>query len=109
MYREKFRNLLLSGVLGMVIGVVFITSMESNVQIGEIIMVGLMFAGLPYGWKLSGRVVGGGVVVGHIVIMLFVIAFRFAIALMTGCIAYPVVLIYTVIQMMKENRGEPKV
>lgn len=104
MYREELKRMLLKGLLGFVIGVAIAASMgpESGKAVG-CLMLGLYFAGLPYGWQLSGKVIGGWVV-GSVPIMATALVVRILISLLVGCFAYPIALVYYIIQARKEAR-----
>lgn len=104
MYREELKKMLLKGLLGFVIGVVAAASMgpESGKVVG-CLLLGLYFAGLPYGWQLSGKVIGGWVI-GSVPIMAVAFAVRLIISVLVGCFAYPVALVYYIIQAMREAR-----
>ena len=59
MYQEALKRLIIKGVIGFVM------------------------AGVPYGWELVGRVIGG-FVVGHIAIMIVAFILRAAASMLIG-------------------------
>ena len=103
MYKEELRKLIIKGVIGFAIGFIFTFCTSPDFGFGGACIIGFFFAGLPYGWQLSGKVVGGWIVIGHIVIMLFAFALRLMIAIMTGWIAYPIALVYYIVKARKNT------
>lgn len=104
MYEQELKKLTLMGILGCVIGITLALATNLTTKIGELCLFGFLFAGIPYGWVLSGRLVGGWIVVGNIAIMFIAFALRIAIAVLTGWIAYPVYLIYILVKAHSENK-----
>ena len=105
MYQEQLRKLIMNGILGFVIGFIFAfcRSLDQGIifSIGFSLPVGIFFSCLPYGWQLSGKVIGG-IIIGNPVIMIVAFCLRFIIAMLTGWIAYPIALIYTFIKFRQE-------
>ena len=102
MYKEDLRKLIVKGILGMVIGMVLVWVGMDNANFFIALLMGFFFAGVPYGWQLSSRFLGGMVFGGGLVWMLFAFFIRFLIALVVGWVAYPIVLIYTIVKASQE-------
>jgi len=98
MYKEKLRSLVIKGLLGFALGVIFAFIRSPELGLGFALLIGLLFAGLPYGWQLSGKIVGDLFVIGNIGIMLIAFVLRAMLALITGLIAFPIVLVSTFIK-----------
>lgn len=94
MYKEVLRKLIIKGAIGFIGGFLFAICSSPEMGILGALMIGFLLAGVPYGWELSGRVVGGWMVIGHIAIMAIAFIIRGVIAVLTGWIAYPIALIY---------------
>ena len=102
MYKEQLRSLIIKGILGFIIGVIFAFVRSPELGIGFALLIGLVFAGVPYGWQLSGKITGGLFVVGNIGVMIIAFALRAVLAMITGWIAYPIMLAYTFIKSRRE-------
>lgn len=103
MYKEELKKLIVYGVIGFIIGFIFTFSTSPEMGIKGACIMGIFFAGLPYGWKLSGKVVGGWIVVGNIAIMIITFALRALISMIIGWIAYPIALIYYIIKVKQSS------
>lgn len=100
MYRQKFMKFLLIAMIGALCGALFIDSMGGE---GVDVFLGLLVgAGIPSGWMLSGKVLGG-FLVGSLPIMAVSIMIRVMIAIVVGMIAFPIMLVYYIIQMCREK------
>ena len=106
-YQERLKELLIKGVIGFGIGLfVFFALMGEDVsELGMGLVFALIYSGLPYGWELSGRVIGFSVI-GSIPVMVVFFIFRLAAALFVGVFGYPVVLIYNLVKMLQEKKCE---
>ena len=102
MYKEELRKLILKGIIGFVIGFGFTLTMSPDFGFCGACVIGFFLAGLPYGWTLSSRAVGGWMVIDHIGIMLIAFAIRLMIAIMVGWVAYPVALVYYIVKSRQE-------
>ena len=102
-YKEELKKLIVKGVIGFAIGWLYTMVKSPEIGFFGACLIGLFFSGLPYGWQLSGKVVGGKFVVGHIVIMLLAFALRVMVAMLTGWVAYPVALVYYAVKARKET------
>ena len=98
MYKERLRKLIIKGIIGFAIGFIFALSTSPEFGFFGFCAIGLFMAGLPYGWELSGRIIGGWFVIGHIAIMLIAFMLRFVMAMLVGWIAYPIALVYYIIK-----------
>lgn len=96
-YQEKAGHLLKLGLIGFLIGlaVTFILLLESGSVFGWLFL-GLLFAGIPYGWERTGRFFG--IIAGSIPVMVIVFILRLTAAYIVGLFLYPVVLIYCLIR-----------
>jgi len=103
MYKEELRKLIIKGIIGFAIGFIFAFCTSPDFGFLGSCTIGLFLAGLPYGWQISGKIVGGGMVIGHIGIMLIAFALRLALAIMTGWIAYPIALVYYFVKARNES------
>lgn len=102
-YKEKSKQLLLKGIIGFAIGFLFALFTSPEFGFFGFCAIGIFMAGLPYGWELSGRIIGGWVVVGHIAIMLIAFMLRFVIAMLSGWITYPIALTYNLMKSQKQG------
>lgn len=119
-YREKLREHLRSGLPGAILGLVVITILDicltifainnGGVNIFELvativlltifgtIVFALIFAGIPYGWRMVSRVLdrftGRQIIVIDILIYLFLLMLKLMAAALIGCYFYPVLLAY---------------
>ena len=100
MYKKELCSLIIKGIIGFFIGIAFITNNTSNPELPGVLLFAFFFSGLPYGWQLSGRVVGGWMVIGSIPVMMVAFLIRFIIALATGWIAYPIALVYHIVKVI---------
>ncbi len=99
MYQEKVRYLLKLGLFGYIGGLVVMSGLM--MEFGDVLtwlFAGFACAGIPYGWILSEKLLGGLFVVGSIPVMLIAFMLRGIAAIFTGWFAYPVVLIYNIIK-----------
>ena len=103
MCKEELRKLILKGIIGFIIGFIFAFTTSPDFGLGGACIIGFFLAGLPYGWQLSGRVVGGWMIIGHIGIMLIAFAIRLMIAIMVGWIAYPIALVYYIVKSRQKS------
>lgn len=96
-YQEKAGHLLKLGLIGFLIGltVTFTLLLETGEVLGWLFL-GLLFAGIPYGWELTGRFFG--VIVGSIPVMVIAFILRLTAAYLLGLFVYPVVLLYNLIR-----------
>lgn len=101
MYKEELKKLILYGIIGFVIGFIFTSSTSPEMGFGGACVIGLFFAGLPYGWKISGYIIGGWIIVGNIAVMIIAFFIRVIVSLIIGWIAYPIAMIYYIIKVCK--------
>lgn len=131
MYGERLREHLRSGLLGAIIGLVVILIIDicftifainnGGINILEFsttivlftifgtIEFGLLFAGIPYGWRIISkaldRFTGRRIIVIDILLYIFLLVLRICVAIWIGFVAYPLVLAYYFIRSRKTNRG----
>lgn len=103
MYKEDLKKLIVYGVVGFIIGIIFTFSTSPEMGIKGACIMGIFFAGLPFGWKISGRIIGGWIIVGNIVVMIFTFLLRALISMVIGWIAYPIALIYYIIKVKQSS------
>lgn len=102
-YKEELGWFLIKGLVGFVIGIVFLKCSSESASIMEAALLGVFFMGLPYGWQLSSAVVGSWYFVGNMGYFFMGIIFRVMISLLVGWIAFPIRLIYLVYKTFKEK------
>lgn len=103
MYKEKLKELLIQGGIGIVIGFVLALCTISNAGILSV-LIGILFAGVPYGWQLSGKLLGF-ISLSSLYVTVCIFMLRIAISLMIGWIIYPIILIYTIVRMVMEKNA----
>ena len=116
MYSERAKQLLSNGRVGFLIGFVLMfvlfllmqSSQENGVTFRVVLVAllmalitGLMFAGVPYGWRLLNRFLGQWSIFSSIPVLFFLFGFKFAFSVGTGAFVYPIILIYNVIRSQK--------
>lgn len=96
-YQERAVHLLKLGGIGCLMGLVltFTLMLESGSVLGWV-FIGLAFAGIPFGWQVTGRVFG--TIVGSLPIMLIAFMARLTASYLLGLFVYPVVLLYNLIR-----------
>ena len=102
MYKDELIKLIVKGIVGMVIGIILAFVDPAMASFEFALVLAIFFAGLPYGWQLSGQVLGGWSVSGSLLWVIAGFFIRFTIALVVGWIAYPIALIVTIIKMIKK-------
>lgn len=102
--KEELKKLIIKGLIGVVVGVVLATSTGDREWWGVLIFA-IFFAGVPYGWQLSGKVITFGVV-GSLPVMIIFYMLRLVVAMVTGWIAYPIALIKAVAHLRVPNDSE---
>lgn len=104
MYKEKLKVLLIQGGIGITIGIVL--SLATMPDTGALcLLIGALFAGVPYGWQLSGKIFNS-FFIGNLFATICILILRMVISLYGGSIAYPIVLIYTAIRTIIECKAE---
>lgn len=106
MYKEKLKGLLIQGGIGIAVGFVLALSTISNA--GPLaIIIGILFAGVPYGWQLSGKMLGF-ISLSSLYVTVCIFMVRIVVSLLIGWIIYPIVLIYTIVRMVMEKNAVPE-
>lgn len=106
-HKDTVRHLLLQGILGFAVGFLLniITSLSDqdpfNLTAG--IMIGLLMAGVLYGWELLGKIIGNWFVVGSVPIMIIVLMCKLFGAILIGWVAYPIALLYNLMKAQKKG------
>lgn len=104
MYNGELKKLIIKGVIGFALGFIFTLCYMPEAGALGYCGIGIFTAGLPYGWELSGRIIGGKLVLGHIVIMLFAFVLRFVVAMLVGWVAYPIALVHCIVKFRKNEK-----
>ena len=102
--KEELKKLIIEGLIGVAVGVVLATSTGDREWWGVLIFA-IFFAGVPYGWQLSGKVITFGVV-GSLPAMIIFYMLRLVVAMVTGWIAYPIALIQAVVRLRVPEETE---
>lgn len=102
--KEELKKLIIKGLIGVVVGVVLATSTGDREWWG-VLLFAIFFAGVPYGWQLSGKVITFGVV-GSLPVMIIFYMLRLVVAMVTGWIAYPIALIQAVVRLRVPEETE---
>ena len=102
--KEELKKLIIKGLIGVVVGVILATSTGDREWWGVLIFA-IFFAGVPYGWQLSGKVITFGVV-GSLPVMIIFYMLRLVVAMVTGWIAYPIALIQAVVRLRVPEETE---
>lgn len=102
--KEELKKLIIKGLIGVVVGVVLATSTGDKEWWG-VLLFAIFFAGVPYGWQLSGKVITFGVV-GSLPVMIIFYMLRLVVAMVTGWVAYPIALIRAVVRLRAPEEAE---
>lgn len=106
-HKDKAKRLLFKGLLGFVAGFLFVLvvtlSDGDSFSFAQALGVGVLLAGVPYGWELLGKLVGHWYVVGHIAIMILSICFKLVGAILIGWITYPFALFYNIMKSQRKG------
>lgn len=102
--KEELKKLIIKGLIGVVVGVVLATSTGDKEWWG-VLLFAIFFAGVPYGWQLSGKVITFGVA-GSLPVMIIFYMLRLVVAMVTGWVAYPIALIRAVVRLRAPEEAE---
>lgn len=102
--KEELKKLIIKGLIGVVVGVVLATSTGDKEWWG-VLLFAIFFAGVLYGWQLSGKVITFGVV-GSLPVMIIFYMLRLVVAMVTGWVAYPIALIRAVVRLRAPEEAE---
>ena len=106
-YKATVKRLLLKGLWGFLIGVLFVLittlSDTESFNIGFALIIGLLLSGVPYGWELLSTIIGRWYVVGSIPVMLIVFMLKLTGAVFIGWVAYPIALLYALIKAHRKG------
>lgn len=94
---EYFWSYFTKGLIGFGIGAVFAIAGENP---EGFLYLGLLFAGVPYGWNLISRITNGWTVYGIVVIGLYYI-FKLISSLLIAITVYPPLLFYHLMMSQK--------
>lgn len=113
LHKKKAKRLLIKGILGFVVGFLFvlITTLSDNesFELLRAFGVGVLMAGVPFGWELMGKAVGRWYVVGPIPVMILVFCFKLVGAVMIGWAAYPVALFFNIMRAQRKGSTARKI
>lgn len=102
--KEELKKLIIKGLIGVVVGVILATSTGDKEWWG-VLLFAIFFAGVPYGWQLSGKVITFGVV-GSLPAMIIFYMLRLVVAMVTGWVAYPIALIRAIARLRAPEEAE---
>lgn len=102
--KEELKKLIIKGLIGVVVGVVLATSSGDKDWWG-VLLFAIFFAGVPYGWQLSGKVITFGVA-GNLPVMIIFYVLRLVVAMVTGWVAYPIALIRAIVRLRAPEEAE---
>ena len=102
--KEELKKLIIKGLIGVVAGVILATSSGDKEWWG-VLLFAIFFAGVPYGWQLSGKVITFGVV-GSLPVMIIFYMLRLVVAMVTDWVAYPIALIRAVVRLRAPEEAE---
>ncbi len=103
MYKEKLQSMIIKGVIGFIIGFAFAYfSFETTFEFWGGCTVGICFAGLPYGWELFGKILGGWIIGGELAVLVIAFMIRLIGSLLLGWISYPIALVFYIIKAIRE-------
>lgn len=102
--KEELKKLIIKGLIGVVVGVILATSTGDKEWWG-VLLFAIFFAGVPYGWQLSGKVITFGVV-GSLPVMIIFYMLRLVVAMVTGWVAYPIALTRAVVRLRAPEEAE---
>ena len=102
--KEELKKLIIKGLIGVVVGVILATS-SGNKEWWGVLLFAFFFAGVPYGWQLSGKVITFGVV-GSLPVIIIFYMLRLVVAMVTGWVAYPIALIRAVVRLRAPEEAE---
>lgn len=102
--KEELKKLIIKGLIGVVVGVILATSTGDKEWWG-VLLFAIFFAGVPYGWQLSGKVITFGVV-GSLPVIIIFYMLRLVVAMVAGWVAYPIALIRAVVRLRAPEEAE---
>ncbi|MBQ7898056.1 MAG: hypothetical protein IJ323_06495 [Clostridia bacterium] len=102
MEKDNLFKLIIQGIIGMVIGIILAMSAMDSSFFSAIIL-GLFFAGLPYGWSLSTKYIGGMLISSNPAVLVCSFMLKLVISIFIGWIAYPIMLIYTIYKVISNK------
>ena len=104
-YKEKAKKLLMKGIIGFAGGFLFAFVMATSDRDPFSFFfgcgIGILCAGIPYGYELLGKIIGQWFVVGHIGIMLIVFMLKLVGAVLISWATYPIALTYNLMKSQK--------
>lgn len=103
-HKAEVLRLLKKGIVGFFIGLIFMFAMGSEEAIRDFpmtILFGVVFAGVPYGWELLGRLFGHTFAIGSLPFVLIVYVLQFLGAVLIGWLTYPFALLYNAMKAQK--------
>lgn len=101
MEKDNLFKLIIQGIIGMIIGIIIATFSDGNFF--SAIILGLLFAGLPYGWSLSTKYIGGMLISSNPAVLVCSFMLKLIISIFIGWIAYPIMLIYTIYKVFSNK------
>lgn len=106
-YRAKMWQLMIKGIIGFFGGFAFvvITTLidKDDFMLGMALGVGILCAGIPYGWELLTQITGGLYAVGSFPFVILFFCFKLVGAILIGWVAYPISLLYNAVKAQKQG------
>lgn len=102
--KEELKKLIIKGLIGVVVGVILATS-SGDKEWWSVLLFAIFFAGVPYGWQLSGKVITFGVA-GSLPVMIIFYVLRLVVVMVTGWVAYPIALIRAIVRLRAPEEAE---
>lgn len=94
--KDELKKLIIKGLIGTAAGILIATS--SGKDWWGILLFPILFAGVPYGWQLSSKIITFGVA-GSLPVMFIFYMLRLVVAMVIGWIAYPFALIKAIVRL----------
>ena len=105
-HRELFWDYFVKGIIGFLLGTVFAIAMDSP---EGFVVLGLVFAGVPYGWNLITRITGGRTLYGSVGIVLLYYMLKLFLSLLIAVTVYPPLLFYHLMMSQKPKSATQSV
>lgn len=106
-YRDRAVELCKKGgigfAIGAIIGLLGFHKDGFSTALSAILTFGLVFAGVPYGWEVLGRILGHWLAYGNFVFVLIVHVFQFLFSYVVGLVAFPIALLYNAMRAQKKG------
>jgi ABC-type multidrug transport system permease subunit len=98
-YKKELTKVLTMAAIGAVIGYGLGMGMEKDLEMQ--IMMAYFGAGVPFGWKLIGKIIPFNII-GFSIGALFFMVIKLGLAALTGMLALPILIIYYIIKITQK-------